>query len=183
MPTPQHLYLIRHAQSQANADHVVAGSHESPLSALGREQARFAGQTAKLYIPFDLIVSSPMSRALDSARLIAEQAGYSQERVVVLSELRERNLGNVEGRDYSQAPHHNGNYEDAENVPGVEPIEQLLVRMKRVLEQLRARPERRVLVVCHNGSGRMLQVAANGGQAMEMYQQPRLSNAVIYRLS
>jgi uncharacterized phosphatase len=179
----QHLYLLRHGQSEANAHQIVAGSHESPLSELGRAQAAYAGDTAKRYFKFDLIVSSPMTRALETAQIIAEHIGYAKDNIVVIDDLRERNLGNVEGQDYSEVPHHNGNYEDAENVPGVEPIADLYARMENVLKTLQARPEQNILIVAHNGCGRMLKVVLRGGKPMDMYSQPRTENAVFYGLS
>lgn len=179
----QHLYLLRHGQSEANEHHIIAGSHDSPLSPTGIAQAEFAGETAKRFFGFDLIVTSPMSRALQTARIVARQVDYPAEKILVMNDLRERNLGEVEGKDYSEAPHHNGNYEDAENVPGVEPIEDLLTRVKGVLDQLHERPEQNILIVAHNGCGRMLKVALAGQPAMAMYNQPRTENAIIYRLS
>ena len=179
----QHLYLLRHGQSEANAQHIVAGSHDSPLSPIGVAQAEYAGETAKRFFKFDLIVSSPMSRAIQTAQIVAKQIDYPTEDIVVIEDLRERNLGEVEGKDYTQAPHHNGNYEDAENVPGVEPIDDLLNRAKGVLAQLRERPEQNILIVAHNGCGRMLKVALAGEPAMAMYNQPRTENAVFYQLT
>ena len=179
----QHLYLMRHGQSEANAHHIIAGSHDSPLSDIGRKQAAYAGDTAKQYLHFDLIVSSPMDRALETAQIIAERIDYDPERILTIESLRERHLGDVEGKDYAHAPQHNGNYEDAENVPGVEPIDDLLDRMHDVLNQLQARPEQNILVVAHNGCGRMLKVALRRGQPMDMYQQPRTENAIFYQLS
>lgn len=179
----QHLYLLRHGQSEANAQHIVAGSHDSPLSPIGIAQAEYAGDTAKRFFDFDLIVSSPMSRALQTAQIVAQRIGYPVEDILVIDDLRERNLGEVEGKDYTQAPHHNGNYEDAENVPGVEPIGDLLTRVQGVLAQLRVRPEQNILIVAHNGCGRMLKVALAGEPAMAMYNQPRTENAVFYQLS
>ncbi len=173
---------MRHGQSQANADRIVAGSHESPLSEAGRRQVAYASETAKRYLPFDLIVTSPMSRARQSAEIIADHLGIPTETIVVMGQLRERNLGAVEGLNYAEAPQYNGNYEDAEHVDGVEPIEQLLSRMQEALAELRARPEQRILVVCHNGCGRMLQVAAANDAPMDMYAQPRLENAIFYPL-
>lgn len=179
----QHLYLMRHGQSEANARQIVAGSHESPLSEVGVRQVTYAGQTAKRYYHFDLIVSSPMSRAIQTARIVAEQIGYDPGHILVIDDLRERNLGDTEGQEYAKTPQHNGNYEDAENVHGVEPIADLYNRMEHVLEQLRQRPEQNVLVIAHNGCGRMLKVALHGDEPMDMYKQPRTENAVIYQLS
>lgn len=178
----QHLYFIRHGQSQANADHVIAGSHESPLSELGRHQARFAGETAKSFLHFDLVVSSPMNRALETAQLIATQLNYPSENILVLDGLRERNLGEVEGTTYRSVPGVDNNYEDAENVPGVEPVTSLFERMNAVYHSLQNRPEKRILVVGHNGCGRMLKVVVRGLEPMAMYEQPRTENAIFYKL-
>lgn len=178
----QHLYLLRHGQSEANARQIVAGSHDSPLSATGMAQAAYAGDTIKHYFQCDLIVSSPMSRALQTAQIVAERVGYPLQDIVILDELHERNLGDVEGMNYAEAPHHNGNYEDAENVPGVEPIGDLHTRMTLVLENLKQRPEKNILIVAHNGCGRMLRVVLSGEPAMAMYDQPRTENAALYTL-
>lgn len=179
----QHLYLLRHGQSQANANQIIAGSHDSPLSTVGVAQAGYAGDTAKRFFQFDLIVSSPMSRALQTAQIIAERIDYRAEKIVVMPDLRERNLGEVEGKSYNQAPHHNGNYEDAENVPGVEPIGDLLARMRGVLSELQTRPEQNILIVAHNGCGRMLKIALNSEPPMAMYNQPRTENAIFYKVA
>jgi broad specificity phosphatase PhoE len=179
----QHLYFIRHGQSEANAQQLIAGSHDSPLSPVGRLQAAYAGETAKLYYQFDLIVSSPMSRALETAHIIADKLDCPRGNILIMDDLRERNLGAVEGKDYRQTPHYDGNYEDAENIPGVEPIAELMARLQKVLSALRQRPERHILVVAHNGSGRMLKVAAKGQEPMAMYSQPRTENAVIYHIA
>src|SRR6266498_3291474 len=100
----QHLYFTRHGQSQANDDHVIAGSHESPLSDLGWHQARSAGETAKKFFHFDLIVSSTLNRALDTAEFIAVQLGYPNGNILVLDYRREFNLGVVEGTTYNSMP-------------------------------------------------------------------------------
>jgi broad specificity phosphatase PhoE len=180
----QRLYLMRHGQSQANADQIIAGSHESPLSPIGIKQAEFAGDTARRYFQFDLIVSSPMGRAVQTAQIVAEHIGYPPEKILIIDSLRERDLGNVEGDNYTMhtQARKDGNYEDAENVPGVEPVQALFDRMADVLVQLRARPEQRILVVAHNGCGRMLKVVLRQQEPMDMYKQPRTENAIIYEI-
>jgi len=181
----QQLYLMRHGQSQANADQVIAGAHESPLSPVGVKQAEFAGDTARKYFKFDLIVSSPMNRALHTAQIIAERIGYPVDKILTINDLHERSLGNVEGDTYDMHAHarKDGNYEDAESVPGVEPIQDLYRRMDDVLQQLRVRPEQHILIVAHNGCGRMLKVVLHGKQPMDMYKQPRTENAIIYKIT
>lgn len=178
----KHVYILRHGQSKANADKKVCGSLDSPLSGLGRIQAHAAGKVAKQFFAFDLIITSPLSRALETAQIIANESGLSPEHIITLEALRERHLGNLEGIDYADAPQHNGNYEDAENVPGIEPIHTLYTRAESILQTVRARPGAAILLVCHNGIGRMLRTVAEGGRPLDLYRQPRLDNAIIYRL-
>ena len=67
------LYIVRHGQCEWNALHKVCGSTDSPLTEIGRAQAI---ETAALIAemtkdhPIDLIIASPLSRALDTGKAI-----------------------------------------------------------------------------------------------------------------
>ena len=67
-----HLWLIRHAQTDANATGVIQGQYDAQLSALGREQARILAQRI-VKSPPDVIYSSDSSRAHDTARAVARR--------------------------------------------------------------------------------------------------------------
>lgn len=63
-------YLIRHAESVANTQGVYQGvSFNTPLSALGRLQAQALGRRA-LGWPFTRVITSPLSRTLETARFL-----------------------------------------------------------------------------------------------------------------
>lgn len=66
------LYLLRHGQTEFNVKKLVQGRCDSPLTVLGRQQARAAAAWLKAHgvVP-DKVVSSPLGRAMDTARLIA----------------------------------------------------------------------------------------------------------------
>src|SRR5581483_5723923 len=73
------LYFIRHGESVSNVERWHAGRIDTPLTERGRQQAREAGKKAKAQkLHFDLIVSSPLSRALETARIIAKEIGYPE---------------------------------------------------------------------------------------------------------
>lgn len=176
-----HIYITRHGQSQHNAHKIVAGQQESPLTLLGREQAKKAGlEAAKLGV--DFIVCSPMGRARATAGIIAETIDYPAEQIVIMPELRERGLGALEGKSYAHNFHQNGNYPGTEKVPGVESIELLHQRVNHVLHILLQSTHKNVLVVCHMNIGRMLHAIAARKPALGMYETPRLENATIYKL-
>lgn len=66
------LYLLRHGQTEFNVKKLVQGRCDSPLTDLGRQQARAAAAWLKAHgvVP-DKVVSSPLGRAMDTARLVA----------------------------------------------------------------------------------------------------------------
>lgn len=81
------LLLVRHGQSTWNAIHRWAGQADPPLSEEGRRQARQLGRRLRPF-PFGLVVSSDLSRAAETATVIAEELGI--EAPTTDARLRER---------------------------------------------------------------------------------------------
>ena len=90
--------LIRHGQTDWNAQRRLQGSTDIPLNDVGRGQARDAVAALSDY-EWDAIVSSPLSRAAETADLIAAGLGLSVARHV--PELTERHFGPAEGMQAS----------------------------------------------------------------------------------
>ena len=91
-PPERQLWLVRHGQTAWSLSGQHTGRSDIPLDDVGREQAgaiaeRLAGHR------FALVLSSPRSRAADTARL----AGFS-DRLVIDDDLREWDYGALEGR-------------------------------------------------------------------------------------
>jgi probable phosphoglycerate mutase len=86
--------LIRHGQTDWNAQRRLQGSTDIPLNDVGRGQARNAVAVLSDY-EWDAIVSSPLSRAAETADLIAAGLGLSVSRR--LPDLAERSFGHAEG--------------------------------------------------------------------------------------
>lgn len=68
------LYLLRHGQTEFNVKKLVQGRCDSPLTDLGRKQAGMAAAWLKGHdvVP-NKVVSSPLGRAMDTARLVATE--------------------------------------------------------------------------------------------------------------
>ena len=66
------LYCIRHGQTTYNASGRVQGQVDVPLSDLGQMQAE-ALREALEWLPIDAIYSSPLRRAVDTARPLADR--------------------------------------------------------------------------------------------------------------
>lgn len=91
------LLLVRHAESVANADGRLQGSGDAPLSPRGEEQARrLAAWLRDSGPPADVLVSSPLQRARQTAEAISGALGME---LLIRPGLREANLGNLEGAD------------------------------------------------------------------------------------
>lgn len=143
--------LIRHGQTDWNAQRRLQGSTDIPLNDVGRGQARDAGSVLAGY-GWDMIVSSPLRRAAETADLIAAGLGLNVARRV--PELTERSFGRAEGL---QA----GPELDALRVPGgfrgAESEDEAASRGLGALEALAGEfPGRRVLVIAH---GTLLRVS------------------------
>jgi broad specificity phosphatase PhoE len=166
MPEPQELVLIRHGESTANATGVWQGQLEFPLSEEGRRQARLAGR-ALAGEAFDGLYSSPLSRAYETAEIIAREAGFPGDDagVVAVEGLMERRGGLLEGTTLAERE---ARYPELMNkllsipeeegwvVVGAETDEEVLARFERSISEIRARHRAgaRVVVVSHGGAMR-----------------------------
>ncbi|PHJ13281.1 phosphoglycerate mutase, partial [Fervidobacterium sp. SC_NGM5_G05] len=84
------IYLIRHAVTEWNEKQLWQGVVDTDLSKKGIEQARKIGHFFKMNdIKIDIIYSSPMKRAIQTAQEIALKIGYDTENILVDERLRE----------------------------------------------------------------------------------------------
>ncbi len=98
-------YFTRHGESQANVDRIFAGAAESPLTEKGRADAQAEGERlAASGQWFDLIISSSLSRAKDTADIIASALNYSADGIVVEPLLVERSFGSLVGDSWDSVP-------------------------------------------------------------------------------
>lgn len=84
--------LVRHGETEWSRTARHTGRTDIPLTDKGRSQAEAAG-TALQGMEFDLVLSSPLSRALDTCRI----AGLGDD-VVIEPDLAEWDYGDAEGR-------------------------------------------------------------------------------------
>lgn len=180
------IYLVRHGETEFNAERRQQGHLDSPLTALGRAQAHAAGRLLKGQINGDSgwrIISSPLGRAQHTAQIIGEELGLPVEtdrRVIEVS------FGQWDGRlrDELAAEFPDtfglGGWQFA--APDGESYESVEGRVADWLADLPPEPERKVIVVCHGGSGRVVRGAYLGLPRSETWAQSVPQDA-IYRLA
>jgi broad specificity phosphatase PhoE len=72
--------LVRHGESVGNAEERLQGHEDYPLSSRGRDQVRaLARRWQDEGVEFDRIISSPLSRAVETARILSETLGAADD--------------------------------------------------------------------------------------------------------
>lgn len=95
------VYFVRHGQSEANRQNLAAGWSDTPLSAVGRDQAL---KTAKLFegIRIDKIYSSDLARAVETCALV-----LPDRKPELCKDLREISVGRISGCDNAKTKQEN----------------------------------------------------------------------------
>ncbi len=88
------VYLVRHGETQWNAERRIQGQSDSPLTAKGEEQARQVGKRART-LGITHIIASDLGRTRRTAEIIAQACGCD---VTVDARLRELDMGVLEKR-------------------------------------------------------------------------------------
>jgi probable phosphoglycerate mutase len=170
--------LVRHGQTESSLRLAYSGRADVALTPAGREQARrVAARLAGAGI--DGVFTSPLSRARDTARAIADATGAP---LTIDERLVEVDYGAFEGLDRAGASARFGQAFDGwradpfgSPVPGMEPLPAALVRARAATADALAACERPV-IVGHQGILRIVLVAL-GELAPEDYFSRRLHEA------
>lgn len=151
------ILVIRHGESEWNAAGRWQGQADPPLTEVGRRQAEVAA--ANVPGPFEVVASSDLSRAHETARIIA--ARLATEPVVAVEALRERNAGPWQGLTRAEINERwPGALEKRAWPKGYELDEALMERVLPALRELAFSVVRRALVVAHGGVIRALDRAS-----------------------
>jgi uncharacterized phosphatase len=147
LPTRQGTVLVlRHGATTWNAEDRKHGRIDVPLSARGRAQMRDLAADLADLAPTG-IATSPLTRAVQSAAILAEALGIGS--LTVVAALTERSFGVAEGWTETEI---RSKYDTDERIPGREPNQAVAAR---ALPALQALPTG-VLVVTHHGVIRSL---------------------------
>jgi len=156
------IWVVRHGQTDWNAQRRIQGHTPTELNSAGRMQAAFLAEwlaQTRRHHPFAAIYASDLPRASQTASIIGKRLGLA---VSTTSQLRERDLGQFEGKTWEEVRSaraangnrlvENGDLADWTGVAGVESDEQLWQRVSAVLDNIAAKHAGAdVLVVSHGG--------------------------------
>jgi len=168
----------RHGQAEANSQGLLAGARtDSELTEQGIRQAHeLAGSLVGRKI--ELIISSPLSRAMVTAQIVAEDIGY-EGGILANPLFTERDFGSATDRPTKEA----FALLDSRAATDVESVETFAKRAGQALEWLKIQPESEILLITHAEFGQMLGTLARGGRAEDFLQFDKLSNGNAFELA
>lgn len=140
------LSIVRHGQTDWNLHKRIQGGTDIPLNSTGRAEAAEAGVRLRDR-QWDAVVTSPLLRADETARIIAGELGRA--RPEIIPDLTERYHGDLEGLTFAERQLR---FPDGVAVPGLESRQDVLNRVLAALGRVAAEHTgQAVLVVSHGG--------------------------------
>ena len=142
------IYLIRHGETDWNHQKRRQGRRDIPLNDDGREQMRLCGeQLAGLAV--DAIVTSPLSRAVESAEIVADGLGFDKQHIIRDEGLIERDFGDVDGMTRAELKA----YRARGGCEHQEPLYRVRERMMRtVLSYARRHDKQHIVMISHSAA-------------------------------
>jgi ribonuclease H / adenosylcobalamin/alpha-ribazole phosphatase len=150
---PTRFLLLRHGQTELSLHRRYSGRSDPPLTALGEQQAALAAKRLSSVPGVSAVVSSPLSRAVQTAEPVAAQLGFD---VTVHNGLVESDFGDWEGLTFAEAAgrdpelHARWLSDAAACPPGGESVETVRRRVRKARDELiRAHGGTTVVIVSH----------------------------------
>ncbi|KAL0350630.1 UNVERIFIED_CONTAM: Phosphoglycerate mutase-like protein 4 [Sesamum radiatum] len=162
------IIVIRHGETEWNADRRIQGHLDVNLNDVGRQQAAAVADRLSREPKVSAVYSSDLKRAFDTAEIIAKSCGVLE--VTKDPDLRERHLGDLQGVIFHEAAKVNpeahkafvSNQKDQEIPGGGESFNQLYERCTLALQRIANKHRgERVVVVSHGGTIRALHKKAS----------------------
>ncbi|MCR5741869.1 MAG: histidine phosphatase family protein [Gammaproteobacteria bacterium] len=143
------LYFLRHGKTKENELFLVQGRIDYPLSPLGIREVELSAKYFKSNpsFSFDLILSSPLKRAISSGEIFKDTFKYNGD-IIVRDNLIEREFGEYEGKPLSDKFYkdvYNG------NIKGFEDNDSLTLRVVKEIEEIvKLYPDKKILIATHS---------------------------------
>lgn len=168
--TETHFGLFRHGQTDWNINFLLQGVTDIPMNETGFEQVTLASKAIKAS-DWDIVLTSPLTRAKQTAEILSEQLGFEQ--VIEESLLIERSFGEAEGLSHDEWK---SKYSNLDVIPGGESRSELIMRSQKLLDTIAANfAGKRVLAVSHGALIRTLIALASSDELPR--EGERLGNA------
>lgn len=150
------IVFVRHGETEWNLIKKTQGHLDSPLTSMGVSQALEVATKLK-DCQFNLIISSPLGRAFETAKILARELKVSN--IVTNPNLAERHLGVMQGRTkeeslkiFPQFFDENNRFIHGSKIPQGETLQEFLSRVNDGVGELKEISKTcRILAVTHDG--------------------------------
>jgi len=182
----KNILLIRHGQSEWNKLNLFTGFKNVELSEQGVEEANRAGQNFKnINLKFDLVYTSELKRAQDTAKIILENLGQYDElnvsgKIIKNINLNERDYGDLTGLNkketadkFGEDQVHKWRRGYSDRPPNGESLEDVVARVSKyfdseIFNQIKNQNINNILIAAHGNSLRALLIVMDIYRADEI---------------
>ncbi|MBP3380764.1 MAG: histidine phosphatase family protein [Ruminococcus sp.] len=149
------IYSTRHGQTDHNRNEMILGTTDVPLNETGLEQAAGLAEAVEKLGDVDIIIASPMLRAMTTANAVAQRCGLE---IVTDIRLREWDYGTYEGKSRFTEGFAENKKQFGVKMPGGESLLQLAHRVYSALDDIIEKYSgKNVLLVSHGGICRVIE--------------------------
>ena len=166
-------YYIRHGQTDWNLDEKMQGGQtEKDLNEKGVKQAIETREKLK-NIEYDILICSPMNRAIQTAQIINEGRNVP---IIIDERLRERKLGEMEGNPITEKCEKEiWSYDLNTKIVNGEDLYEFETRVLKFIEEIKTKyKDKSVLVVAHGGVAKIVKAY--------LYGKPKDNNLDNYKM-
>jgi probable phosphoglycerate mutase len=182
------LYIARHGETESNSvRRLQGGSKDTPLTQKGIAQAKKLAEEIK-DIEFDAIYSSPLKRAMDTARIAFGDDRLFEAMAITDSRLLEIGVGEAEDMIWEDAVKAFPGMiammmEPAIYVPpsGGESLQDMVARIDSFLNELATKPYNKVFVMAHGYVLRVVYACSLDKSVAAIGKSPIFDNCALVR--
>ncbi len=175
-PPGINLTVVRHGESEGNVLGLLCGQTDYKLTENGKQKAHELSSTIeKERAKFDLIISSTLSRARETAEILNKKLNVE---IIESDLLMERNEGDLTGKKLSDLSEiESKKFQFQDNVPNGESISDVENRIDKFIDWVRNNysDKKNILIVTHAGPIRVF-LRKLGGLTLEESRKHRLEN-------
>ncbi|MBP5430944.1 histidine phosphatase family protein [Ruminococcus sp.] len=154
------IYSTRHGQTSYNRQEIILGTTDILLDSTGEKQAEELAKRINDLNSIDIIISSPMKRALQTSKAIADKCGLD---IITDERLREWDYGEYEGKSrFTEGFAENKVNFGVRMGKSGESLLQLTHRVYSALDDIiKNYSDKTVLIVSHGGVCRVIETYFN----------------------
>jgi len=179
----RHIYIVRHGETDMNKAERLQGRIDCELNDKGMADARASYELFRAAgISFDKVYSSPLKRAVQTAKIISGGRQVCPEPLII-----EMDFGSYEGVHYSGIDEPMwAFFHDPEHAPapdGVEPTAHMTERTGRFIDRLLTEEDENVLIVTHGIALRSLLWNLSPEEDRSKVWGVKITNCIVYHLT